>query len=108
MPLEILAALRNLVITLIHRQGSTQIAVTRRWFAFHPEKALAVLLCVMCTSAYPYSGAPCNTLNVGSYQTIVFQEGCRNYKYGFWCGAGSVWEDIFLITSWQAPTCYNV
>jgi predicted transposase YbfD/YdcC len=41
---QILAALRNLVITLIHRQGSTQIAVTRRWFAFHPEKALAVLL----------------------------------------------------------------
>ena len=41
---QILAALRNLVITLIHRQGSIQIAVTRRWFAFHPEKALAVLL----------------------------------------------------------------
>lgn len=36
---QILAALRNLVITLIHRQGSSQIAVTRRWFAFHPEKA---------------------------------------------------------------------
>jgi predicted transposase YbfD/YdcC len=41
---QVLAALRNLVITLIHRHGSTQIAVTRRWFAFHPEKALAVLL----------------------------------------------------------------
>src|SRR5262245_54521075 len=41
---QILAALRNLVITLLHRHGSTQIAVTRRWFAFHPEKALAVLL----------------------------------------------------------------
>jgi hypothetical protein len=40
---QILAALRNLVITLIHRHGSMQIAVTRRWFAFHPEKALAVL-----------------------------------------------------------------
>ena len=43
---QILAALRNLVITLIHRHGSTQIAFTRRWFAFHPEKALAVLLSV--------------------------------------------------------------
>jgi predicted transposase YbfD/YdcC len=41
---QILAALRNLVITLIHRQGSTQIAFTRRWFAYHPEQALAVLL----------------------------------------------------------------
>ena len=41
---QILAALRTLVIPLIHRQGSTQIVVTRRWFAFHPEKALAVLL----------------------------------------------------------------
>jgi hypothetical protein len=41
---QILAARRHLVIPRIHRQGSTQIAFTRRWFAFHPEKALAVLL----------------------------------------------------------------
>ena len=43
-PHRFLRRCESLVITLIHRQGSTQIAVTRRWFAFHPEKALAVLL----------------------------------------------------------------
>ncbi len=35
---QILAALRNLAITLIHRQGSSQIAATRRHFASHPKR----------------------------------------------------------------------
>jgi len=41
---QVMAALRNLVITLIHRFGSTQIAASRRYFAYHPEQALAFLL----------------------------------------------------------------
>ncbi len=41
---QILAALRNLVITLIHRYGSTQIAASRRHFASHPSEALLLLL----------------------------------------------------------------
>lgn len=41
---QILAALRNLAITLIHRDGSSQIAATRRHFASHPSKAFALLL----------------------------------------------------------------
>jgi predicted transposase YbfD/YdcC len=40
---QILAALRNLVITLIHRQGSSQIASTRRSLSSHPERAFAWL-----------------------------------------------------------------
>ncbi len=38
---QVMAAVRNLVITLIHRVGSSQIAATRRYFAYHPEQALA-------------------------------------------------------------------
>jgi len=34
---QIMAALRNLAITLIHRQGSSQIAATRHHFASHPR-----------------------------------------------------------------------
>jgi len=41
---QILAALRNLAITLIHRQGSTQIAASRRHFASYPAEALHLLL----------------------------------------------------------------
>jgi predicted transposase YbfD/YdcC len=41
---QIMAALRNLAITLIHRQGSSQIAATRRHFAAHPRRAFALLL----------------------------------------------------------------
>jgi len=41
---HILAALRNLAITLIHRSGSSQIAATRRHFASHPHKAFDLLL----------------------------------------------------------------
>jgi predicted transposase YbfD/YdcC len=41
---QILAALRNLAITLIHRSGFSQIAATRRHFASHPYKAFALLL----------------------------------------------------------------
>lgn len=40
---QILAALRNLVITLIHRFGSSQITATRRHFASCPQEALALL-----------------------------------------------------------------
>ncbi len=39
---QIMAALRNLTITLIHRQGSSQIAATRRHFASHPRQAFGV------------------------------------------------------------------
>lgn len=41
---HIMAALRNLALTLIHRLGSRQIAATRRTFAAHPERAFALLL----------------------------------------------------------------
>lgn len=41
---HIMAALRNLAITLIHRSGSSQIAATRRHFASHPRKAFDLLL----------------------------------------------------------------
>jgi len=40
---HILAALRNLVITLIHRCGSRDIAASRRAFAYHPRRALVLL-----------------------------------------------------------------
>jgi predicted transposase YbfD/YdcC len=40
---QILAAFRNLAITLIHRFGSSQIAATRRHFASCPHQALALL-----------------------------------------------------------------
>ncbi len=41
---QIMAALRNLAITLIHRQGSSRIAATRRHFASHPRQAFRLLL----------------------------------------------------------------
>ncbi len=41
---QIMAALRNLTITLLHRLGSSQIAATRRHFASHPRHAFALLL----------------------------------------------------------------
>jgi len=41
---QILAAFRNLALTLIHRQGSSQIAATRRHFASHPLQAFRLLL----------------------------------------------------------------
>lgn len=41
---QILAALRNLTITLIHRSGSSQIAATRRHFASCPHEALTLFL----------------------------------------------------------------
>lgn len=41
---QIMAAFRNLAITLIHRQGSSQIVGTRRHFASHPRSAFALLL----------------------------------------------------------------
>jgi predicted transposase YbfD/YdcC len=41
---QILAAMRNLVIALIHRQGSSQVAATRQHFASCPQEALALLL----------------------------------------------------------------
>lgn len=40
---QILAALRNLAITLIHRSGSSDIAASRRAFAYHPRRALRLL-----------------------------------------------------------------
>lgn len=41
---QILAACRNLAITLIHRSGSRDIAACRRAFAYHPRRALNLLL----------------------------------------------------------------
>jgi predicted transposase YbfD/YdcC len=41
---QILATLRNLALTLIHRSGSSQIAATRRHFASHSHKAFDLLL----------------------------------------------------------------
>ncbi len=41
---QIMAAFRHLAITLIHRQGSSQIAATRRHFASHPRLAFRFLL----------------------------------------------------------------
>src|SRR5258708_38015112 len=41
---QIMAALRNLVITLIHRSGSSQITATRCHFAPYPPEALPLLL----------------------------------------------------------------
>jgi predicted transposase YbfD/YdcC len=40
---QLLAACRNLVITLIHRSGSSQISAARRAFSYHPQQALALL-----------------------------------------------------------------
>ena len=40
---HILAALRNVAITLLHRLGTSQISSARRSFAYHPEQALALL-----------------------------------------------------------------
>jgi hypothetical protein len=41
---QLMAALRNLAITLIHRSGSFQIAASRRHFASHPREAFSFLL----------------------------------------------------------------
>lgn len=41
---QIMAALRNLAITLIPRLGSSQIAASRRRFAAHPREAFSLLL----------------------------------------------------------------
>lgn len=41
---QIMAALRNLALTLLHRTGHTRIAQARRHFAHHPAPALALLL----------------------------------------------------------------
>ncbi len=41
---QIMAAFRNLAITLIHRHGTTKIAEARRFFASTPDQALALLL----------------------------------------------------------------
>ncbi len=40
---QLLAAFRNLAISLIHRCGSSQISATRRSFSYHPHQALALL-----------------------------------------------------------------
>ncbi len=41
---QVLAAWRNLALTLIHRTGSWAIAATQRTFAAHPERPFALLL----------------------------------------------------------------
>lgn len=42
--LQVMAAFRNLVISLIRRQGTREITATQRHFAAHPRKALRLLL----------------------------------------------------------------
>lgn len=46
---QILATLRNLALTLIHRSGSSHIAATRRHFASHPCNAFHLLLPKTCS-----------------------------------------------------------
>ena len=41
---QIMAACRNLCISLIHRTAATEIGARRRAFAYHPAQALALLL----------------------------------------------------------------
>ncbi|GHO71767.1 hypothetical protein KSC_106590 [Ktedonobacter sp. SOSP1-52] len=41
---QVMAALRNLAITLMHRSDQFQIATTRRHFSYHPHEALTLLL----------------------------------------------------------------
>jgi predicted transposase YbfD/YdcC len=41
---QIMAALRNLTITLLHRSSHFQIAAARRHFAYHPHEAFTLLL----------------------------------------------------------------
>ena len=41
---QIMAACRNLCITLMHRTARTEIGAARRSFAYHPARALALLL----------------------------------------------------------------
>ncbi len=40
---HLLAALRNLALTLLRRAGASAIAATRRAFSYHPERAFALL-----------------------------------------------------------------
>lgn len=40
---QVLAAFRNLAVSLVHRFGSSQISATRRFFSYHPRQALALL-----------------------------------------------------------------
>ena len=40
---QILAACRNLALTLIHRSGSSQVSATRRSFSYHPHRAFDLL-----------------------------------------------------------------
>jgi len=40
---QVMATLRNLAITLIHRTGTSQIAATRRTFSHDPAQALDLL-----------------------------------------------------------------
>jgi predicted transposase YbfD/YdcC len=39
---QVMAAMRNVTLTLLHRNGSTQIAASRRHFAFQPQVSLSV------------------------------------------------------------------
>jgi len=40
---QILAACRNLALTLLHRSGFSQVSSARRSFSYHPDQALALL-----------------------------------------------------------------
>lgn len=40
---QLLAAFRNLAISLIHRSGTSHISATRRSFSYHPEQVLTLL-----------------------------------------------------------------
>jgi predicted transposase YbfD/YdcC len=47
---QLMAAFRNLCLTLIRRTRTTEIAAARRSFAHHPAKALALLLPKTCSA----------------------------------------------------------
>ncbi len=47
---QVMAALRNLALTLIHRHGFSEIAATRRSLGYHPDRALAWLCDVPATA----------------------------------------------------------
>jgi hypothetical protein len=47
---QVMAALRNRAMTLMHRRGQFHIASARRHFSYHPQEALGLLLPPMVLS----------------------------------------------------------
>ncbi len=76
---QVMAALRNLVITLIHRLGSAQIEALRRYFAYHPD-ILPIILSKLLPSCFK-RGASNNsqTLSLLSPREHSSQRSIRRY-----------------------------